>query len=796
MTDTAMNQTPGLMLPMKGDGPLRFLGPRRARAACNLCRVRKVRCDARDGRPCFNCTFENVQCILMPKRSRRKTPHGTIKKQNTLKPVIPAKDVAVAPEPPAVKETAPHEVYSNVSPLSNTIPEIDQSNTDPAPITLDSLLDGFGTGPFATNVDKMNWQTIDSGSISSSLSPNQSSSWTAGVDVCAKESWETPALPRFVKPIPDHLPKEDIEYLQRKGALSIPEPDLRAALLRSFIEYVHPTLPILQLQDLLDILQDNSPTNERISLPLFQAIMFAGAPWVDIKLFRRLGYLTRKAARRALYLKARLLYDSDYEEDRLAVVQTVVLLTLWWEGPNEQKDGWYWSGVAISVARSIGLNRDSHIDQQPARQRRLRRRLWWCCVMRDVIASLGLNRPLRLKESDFDVTPLTLDDFEIVDYCGSQALWLCTHDASMQEQLAKVCIEMVAVCKLLRRVVEVAYIETASGHISIMYDVQTSHSPEKVSTSNIRQPDLQTLESVEREISAWRCYVSHEVLHASPTPDDIDQVPYLHRAIVTIMYQTCRFLLHRSKAQLLDQFNLRPTDPKGISTSSSRAATRAAAAEVNKIAMDLYKADLVKYLHATGISCLVAVGVSHVLDLRLEDPVVRQKARQRLEESKQVLRELSDAHIAADWAINFLTFMESEVQPQDRPRRRQSGMIVGKIQWADKNGAIPIQRAQKGIRGAEALPEEQSRITTSSETQDLVAGTEALDSSISQTTPVHSTTTPVEMTASMTQWLHQSPMHFPDLINFPESWLDLTDTQGAMAGVDWIGDCSLNMDLV
>lgn len=304
MTDTEMTQASGLMLPMKGDGPLRFLGPRRARAACNLCRIRKVRCDARDGRPCFNCTFENVQCILMPKKSRRKAADGSTKKQNILKPVVSAKDVAAVPSKSAVNKVSPQEGYSNVSP-SNPISEVDQSSTGPAPITLDSLLDGFGS-PFATNMDKMNWQTIDHGSTGSTLSPNHSSSWTMEEDICAKESWEPPALPQFVKPIPEHLLKEDIEHLQRKGALSVPEPDLRAALLRSFIEHIHPCLPILHLQDLLDILQDKSPTNERISLPLFQAIMFAGAPWVDIKLFRRLGYLTRKAARRALYLKARV----------------------------------------------------------------------------------------------------------------------------------------------------------------------------------------------------------------------------------------------------------------------------------------------------------------------------------------------------------------------------------------------------------------------------------------------------------------------------------------------------------
>ena len=44
----------------------------------------------------------------------------------------------------------------------------------------------------------------------------------------------------------------------------------------------------------------------QLSFPHFQAVMFAGAAWVDVKLVRKLGYLTRKAARKVLYQKARV----------------------------------------------------------------------------------------------------------------------------------------------------------------------------------------------------------------------------------------------------------------------------------------------------------------------------------------------------------------------------------------------------------------------------------------------------------------------------------------------------------
>lgn len=43
----------------------------RARAACQLCRWKKVRCDARDGKRCSNCVFDEVECIVPPKRPRK-----------------------------------------------------------------------------------------------------------------------------------------------------------------------------------------------------------------------------------------------------------------------------------------------------------------------------------------------------------------------------------------------------------------------------------------------------------------------------------------------------------------------------------------------------------------------------------------------------------------------------------------------------------------------------------------------------------------------------------------------------
>jgi hypothetical protein len=115
----------------------------------------------------------------------------------------------------------------------------------------------------------------------------------------------TSSIPPYLRPPPQHMGSCDIEYLHRKGALLVPDPELRDALLRSYIAFIHPTLPLLDLHTFLASIDDPVQYGQ-LSLPLFQAVMFAGSAWVDIKLLRRLGFLTRKAARKSLYQKARV----------------------------------------------------------------------------------------------------------------------------------------------------------------------------------------------------------------------------------------------------------------------------------------------------------------------------------------------------------------------------------------------------------------------------------------------------------------------------------------------------------
>lgn len=113
-------------------------------------------------------------------------------------------------------------------------------------------------------------------------------------------------LPRYIKPLPQRMTADDIGYLYKKGALTIPEPIFRNALLQAYVEYVYPYMPLIELHDFLRIVDQDDGETGKISLVLFQAVMFAGTAFVDMALLTAAGYTTRKAARKAFYQKARV----------------------------------------------------------------------------------------------------------------------------------------------------------------------------------------------------------------------------------------------------------------------------------------------------------------------------------------------------------------------------------------------------------------------------------------------------------------------------------------------------------
>ena len=69
------------------------------------------------------------------------------------------------------------------------------------------------------------------------------------------------------------------------------------------------------------------------SLLLLQAILLAGSRVCSNPQLMDANGSTTPAAM-TFYKRAKALYDANYEDDRVTIVQALILLAWWWEGPE------------------------------------------------------------------------------------------------------------------------------------------------------------------------------------------------------------------------------------------------------------------------------------------------------------------------------------------------------------------------------------------------------------------------------------------------------------------------------
>lgn len=282
----------------------------RASQACHSCRLRKVRCDVLTNGPrCTNCRLDHTDCIVLASkrgkhnRSRHERADGR------------------TPLPPKPSPFNPHPNSGNI-PIEN-VPRREEPATAP----------NAGDVPVCVTFDE---DAQDEDQAKGLPRPDQAPSIISPNPSIGSMSQETrrsspiEGLPAFISPLPGHLLREDLDFLVQKGAFIIPEPDLQAKLLQSYVFSIHPFMPIVDIRALFRTVYDGQG-NDHVSILLFQAIMFAGIAAVDPKEINNMGFQTPKEAREHFFNRVRLLHEFDVEPSELAVLQSLLLMS-WWYG--------------------------------------------------------------------------------------------------------------------------------------------------------------------------------------------------------------------------------------------------------------------------------------------------------------------------------------------------------------------------------------------------------------------------------------------------------------------------------
>ncbi|KFY94195.1 hypothetical protein V500_03385 [Pseudogymnoascus sp. VKM F-4518 (FW-2643)] len=627
---------------------------RRALKACQICRSRKVRCDVVEhGAPCSNCKSGAIPCTV---------PETKHKKRSSLK--ISGVNGDRSHSRPRLHSSLSMTDVSNdgTNPIDISSPDIDDNSSRFSSPPSDE--DGSENSTLDTPHPLVSGKTrlgqplsfddiVNSVGITGDLRASRITSLSPPPMATAIDSEIAPRdfsdgfLPAYIQPLPTCMASEDMMHLWKKGATVIPETAFRNELLRSYIEFVHPYMPLLDVHDFLRIVDKGTGEGGRVSLLLFQAVMFAGVAFVDRSFLTAAGYPTRRSARKAFYLKTRALYDFDYESNVVTIVQALLLMSFWLETPDGQKDTWHWIGAAISSANSIGLHCNLVNSTTDIKTQKLWKRIWWSCLMRDRLAALGLRRIPRTKD-DHDVSMLTLADFDIRPLAADNTIvpskCKMIRDVEMQKDLAMLCISQAKLSLCISHVLSTQYsVLIRDQGMAANKDWNTRPSAVLLPRNPEQTEEVNICDS---ELADWVQSLPSQCISRDPTLEEIEggaSTVVVQRTLLHMFYYATLAALHRPQIQRQGKFQ-----------EDSRTKVHKASCEITRMSQSLHKVELTGYLYNAGLTVLLPAVIIHLLDLKSPDEAIRYKALQRFCQCMQVVEKLRENYAIIDSETQFL----------------------------------------------------------------------------------------------------------------------------------------------
>ncbi|KAL6903299.1 fungal-specific transcription factor domain-containing protein [Trichoderma evansii] len=382
---------------------------RRASKACLHCRQRKVRCDVTlRGVPCLNCQLDHQTCAIQERKSKRPLSDSKISAYREGGSVIEGLSTRVADENPSGIDSIDQwaKRLSGVPPFgakgSSTSPHSDARSNESNCIDLE----GFSPKTASAIAN------VHNGKTKSNRYSTFSNSSKAPGNGTGYNSYDT--LPFVATPELGHLSALDVRFMQLNGCFDLPPMPILNELVRMYFLHTHPIVPLLDEGDFWDSFSCSN--GEKISLLLFQAMVFAACAFIPEAVAEAAGFPYPRAAAEAFYKKTKILYDFEIESNPIALGQVAILLTFWPGGLRLglTKANSAWLGTAIRHAKSLRAHHLSskhasqHTQNVPPKTRILLRRLWWCCYFRDRSLALALRRTMRIPEK---YPLLTIEDF-------------------------------------------------------------------------------------------------------------------------------------------------------------------------------------------------------------------------------------------------------------------------------------------------------------------------------------------------------------------------------------------------
>ncbi|KAF2805562.1 cutinase transcription factor 1 alpha [Mytilinidion resinicola] len=407
----------------------------------------------------------------------------------------------------------------------------------------------------------------------------------------------------------NELDNMEIDILHQRGAFLLPPRALCDELVEAFFKWVAPVVPVINRSRFMRQYRD--PKNPP-SLLLLQAILLAGSRvCTNPQLMDPSGSTTPAAM--TFYKRAKALYDANYEDDRVTIVQSVILMGWYWEGPEDvTKNVFYWSRVGIVVAQGSGMHRSVEGSQLSRSDKRLWKRIWWTLFSRDRSVAVALGRPVAINPEDSDVEMISEDDF-VEDEPDRPA------EYPPEPVHVHFFINYVKLCEIMGLV------------LSQQYSV----------ASKYRRTNAIDLTHSDMALADWLQHCPADVLWDRSNH-------HFWAALLHSNYYTTLCLLHRAH---MPPAGSPKTNPNAFSSEEtaypSRNIAYQAAAMITSIIENLRAHDELRYTPAFIVYSLFSALIMHVYQMRSSNKSIVSATEQRLQTCMDALKEVSKVWLVA-----------------------------------------------------------------------------------------------------------------------------------------------------
>ncbi|KAF5541288.1 salicylate hydroxylase [Fusarium mexicanum] len=439
---------------------------------------------------------------------------------------------------------------------------------------------------------------------------------------------------------------------------------LRNALLRSFFTHIHPFMPIIDMDEFLEAISSDGRYLQ-ISLLLFQAIMFAGAACIPMCYLQRLGFDSRKEAREEFFNRVRLLYDFDYESDRLVLVQSLLLMTLWYKSPKEHRNTWHWIDVALSQAFATGLHIEPEKTIFSSQRCSLRRKIWWSCYATDKLISLTLKRPPKIRTGDFLVSMPEASDFQTYTepkggYLLLQAMCPYLSDDGLRSTLGRLFIDHVGLCRLMDPFLQSYRSPRVDEDKILSCESQTTES------SNCQINSIEKLSVLRKRLTEWKASLPQVCQYKDYASTEFASTMYLHYTILHFTFHTLMLYTHRSTLIVAEH------DQDYAEAQEAKKGMLDAARQISNLGGEVVEKGLSRFLPTSILAGVVHAAVINLQNAREQEEFRRLDSEEGLMQCLEVIRIMEEMHEPATLAKDAIVWAAS------RPvnHREQSDMGI------------------------------------------------------------------------------------------------------------------------